>query len=210
MQSAALSQSVLQQTHKEHRRFQRVRVNLLGRFMLENRREYPCQTIDMSPGSAALMTETTGSVGEKVVAYIDHVGRIEGTITRVFRDGFAMSVGATARKRDKLASQLTWLANRHELNLAEDRRHERFVPKIKLSKLTMPDESELTCRIIEVSLSGASAQIQTRPEMGTAVTLAGLRGRIVRHTEDGVALEFATVQTEESLRQRFEAVPVAN
>src|SRR5919206_484195 len=38
----------------DSRRFQRVKVNLLGRFMLPSRREYPCQVTDMSPGGAAL------------------------------------------------------------------------------------------------------------------------------------------------------------
>lgn len=31
------------------RRHQRVKVSLLGRYMLSDRREYPCQTVDMSP-----------------------------------------------------------------------------------------------------------------------------------------------------------------
>ena len=35
---------------EERRRFQRVRVNLLGRYMLADRREFPCQITDMSPG----------------------------------------------------------------------------------------------------------------------------------------------------------------
>ena len=37
-----------------------------------------------------------------------------------------MTISATPRKRDKLAAQLTWLANRHILNLPEDRRHGRY------------------------------------------------------------------------------------
>ena len=67
-----------------------------------------------------------------MVAYIDHIGRIEGKIVRAFDGGFAMSINATARKRDKLAAKLTWLANRHELNLPEDRRHDRVTPKISI------------------------------------------------------------------------------
>jgi hypothetical protein len=35
---------------EERRRFQRVSVNLLGRYMLLDRREYPCQVSNMSPG----------------------------------------------------------------------------------------------------------------------------------------------------------------
>ncbi len=62
----------------DRRRFSRVEINVLGRFMLENRREYPCQVINMSPGSAALISPVIGEVGERVVAYLDHIGRVEG------------------------------------------------------------------------------------------------------------------------------------
>jgi len=60
----------------DRRRNQRVNVSLLGRFMLEDRREYPCQTQNMSPGSVALTTPIVGRVGERVVAYLDHIGRV--------------------------------------------------------------------------------------------------------------------------------------
>jgi hypothetical protein len=66
----------------------------------------------MSPGSIALIGPVSGAVGEHVIAYIEHIGRLEGSITRVLKYGFAMTITATPRKRDKLAAQLTWLANR--------------------------------------------------------------------------------------------------
>ena len=40
---------------EERRRHQRVRVNLLGRYMLADRREFPCQVVNMSPGCIALI-----------------------------------------------------------------------------------------------------------------------------------------------------------
>src|SRR5271154_4120558 len=100
----------------ERRRFQRVRVNLLGRYMLEDRREFPCQVVNMSPGGMALIAPVGGEVGARVIAYVDHLGRLEGKIARQLQNGFAMTISATPRKRDKLAAQLTWLANRSILN----------------------------------------------------------------------------------------------
>ena len=40
---------------EERRRFQRVKVHLLGRYMLADRREFPCQVINMSPGGLAML-----------------------------------------------------------------------------------------------------------------------------------------------------------
>ncbi|MHB1111492.1 MAG: PilZ domain-containing protein, partial [Devosia sp.] len=109
-------------------RFQRVKISVLGRYMLADRREFPCQVLEMSPGDALVIAPVAGKVGEKVIVYLDHLGRIEGIITEGVDGGFLMEVSASARKRDKLAAQLTWLANKDILDLPEDRRHERVVP----------------------------------------------------------------------------------
>ncbi|MGI6853385.1 PilZ domain-containing protein [Mesorhizobium sp. 1B3] len=187
----------------ERRNFQRVRIKIYGRFMLEDRSEHPCQVIDMSPGNVAFRADRQGAPGEKVIAYLDHIGRVEGVVTRNLDDGFAMTVIASDRKKDKLAAQLTWLANRHELDLPEDRRHERVAPRNPMSTLQLSDGREYQCRIIDLSLSGAAVEIDVRPALGVQVALGTMRGRVVRHFEDGVAIEFAVVQRPESLDSEF-------
>jgi hypothetical protein len=178
----------------ERRRFQRVRVNLLGRYMLADRREFPCQVTDMSPGGMAVIAPVSGQVGERVIAYVDHVGRLEGVIARQFQNGFAMTVSATTRKRDKLAAQLTWLANRHILNLPEDRRHGRFTPRNPAARLILPNGLNVACRIIDLSASGAAIKTEHRPEIGALITLGNATGRVVRHLEEGFAVEFTRLQ----------------
>ena len=182
--------------NEERRRHQRVRVSLLGRYMLADRREFPCQVTDMSPGGMALIAPVAGNPGERVIAYIDHLGRLEGKIARQFNNGFAMSIGATSRKRDKLAAQLTWLANRHILNLPEDRRHGRFTPRNPMARLILPNGTNLACRVIDLSQSGAAIAIarDLLPAVGTMVTVGKTQGRVVRHIEDGFAMEFTRLQ----------------
>ena len=101
---ALVQRQSIRPSAQERRRFQRVKVHLLGRYMLADRREFPCQVINMSPGGLAMLAPGIGNVGERVVAYLDHIGRVEGKITRLLDNGFAMTVGATPRKRDKLAA----------------------------------------------------------------------------------------------------------
>jgi len=180
----------LRALNQDRRRHQRVKVNLLGRYMLADRREFPCQVVNMSPGGMALIAPVGGIAGERVIAYVDHLGRLEGQIARLFQNGFAMTISATARKRDKLAAQLTWLANRHILGLPEDRRHGRIVPRNPVGRLIMPNGVNITCRIIDVSESGAGIASEQRPPIGTLVTLGKVQGRVVRHLEDGFAVEF--------------------
>src|SRR5579871_6286126 len=186
---------------EERRRHQRVKVNLLGRYMLADRREFPCQVINMSPGGMALIAPVAGAAGERVIAYVDHLGRLEGVIARTFENGFAMTISATLRKRDKLAAQLTWLANRHILNLPEDRRHGRIIPRRPVTHLAMPNGVHLTCRIIDLSLSGAAIATDQRPAIGMLVNLGTVQGRVVRHLEEGFAVEFTRLQHPDFLEE---------
>ena len=194
-----LPKPALRALSEERRRFQRVRVELLGRYMLPDRREYPCQVINMSPGGMALIAPVGGAPGDRVIAYVDHLGRLESHVARMFPNGFAMTIGATPRKRDKLAAQLTWLANRHILSLPEDRRHGRIAPRNPISRLIMPNGVNVSCRIIDVSQSGAGVATEQRPPIGALVTLGKVQGRVVRHLEDGFAIEFTRLQHPDSL-----------
>lgn len=194
-----LNKSVILPAAEERRRHQRVAVNLLGRYMLPDRKEYPCQIVDMSPGGMAILAPIQGIIGDRVVAYVDHIGRVEGVITRLLEHGFAMSIGATARKRDKLAAQLTWLANRDILNLPEDRRHDRVIPRTPMSRMVMPNGINVACRVIDLSLSGAALGTELRPEIGSLITLGKIAARVIRHRDDGIGVEFTRLQHPDSL-----------
>ena len=198
MLNAALAQPL---EFEDRRRFSRVDVDLLGRFMLENRTEFPCRVDNMSPGDVSVVTPIVPKVGERVILYVDHVGRLEGTVTRVFAGGFALMVRGTDRKREKLAAQLTWLANRHELDLPEDRRHDRIQPRNPFIDITLDDGRQYKVRIIDLSLSGAAVQSAVRPAIGSRIVIGTMQGRVVRHLEEGLAIEFAAVQQRETLEQ---------
>jgi hypothetical protein len=201
MMALAERRHALHALSQERPRHQRVKVTLLGRYMLVDHREFPCQVVDMSPGGMAVIAPVIGKVGDRVVAYVDHLGRLEGTIARLFENGFAMTIAATVRKGDKLAAQLTWLANRHILGLPEDRRHGRIVPRDPTGRLTMPNGISITCRIIDVSQSGAGIATRERPPIGTLVTLGKVQGRVVRHLEDGFAIEFTRLLHDDFLEE---------
>jgi hypothetical protein len=173
----AQPKAALRAFSEERRRFQRVRVDLLGRYMLPDRREFPCQVMNMSPGGMALIAPVAGEPG-----------------ARLLQNGFAMTISATPRKRDKLAAQLTWLANRNILGLPEDRRHGRIMPRTPITRLILPNGINVSVRIIDVSQSGAGVASDQRPPLGALITLGKVPGRVVRHLEDGFAVEFTRLQ----------------
>ncbi len=177
----------------ERRRHQRVNVVLLGRYMLSDRHEFPCQSIDMSPGGVSILAPVAGEVGERVVCYFDHIGRLEGTIVRRTENGFAMAVNVPLSKREKIADQLTWLANRHSLGMPEDRRHERIVPRNTRTTIILPDGQERPARIQDVSQSGAALATDLKLPLGASVTVGKTFGRVVRTFANGIAVEFSRV-----------------
>lgn len=148
----------------------------------------------MSPGDAVMIAPASGNVGERIIAYLDHIGRIEGPIVEIIDGGFVTELVASPRKRDKLAAQLTWLANKDILDLPEDRTHERLVPDNRHSAIILDDGRRYDCKIIDISLSGAAIEISVRPAMGTPVTLGRMRATVVRHFQNGIGVEFTASQ----------------
>ena len=188
---AFVAQSSTQQPQAaERRRHRRVPVSLLGRFMLSDRQEYPCQVLDMSPGGVALVAPVAGRVGERVVCYLDHVGRVEGVVARPLPGGFAIQISVPLIKREKLAEQLTWLANRQTLGMPEDRRHERIVPRVVRTELVLADGARHPATLVDVSRSGAALACEVRPALGSPVTLGTTPARVVRVAGPGLAVEF--------------------
>ncbi|QLF70366.1 PilZ domain-containing protein [Peteryoungia desertarenae] len=201
MFSPQASQTAAIASPGHQRAFQRVAVTLQGRLMLANYEEFVCKVIDMSPGDVRFACAGVPRVSERVIAYIDHLGRIEGTVVKLTEDGFVISINATVRKREKLAAQLTWIANKHELGLPEDRRHDRLTPRQTRTELTLEDGKRYPCRLMDLSLSGAAIDIDIRPPIGSAVLLGNMRGRVVRHFLEGVAIEFLSLQSRDTLTE---------
>jgi hypothetical protein len=174
----------------ERRRHQRVEISLLGRYMLADKREFPCVTTDMSPGGLACIASTRGVVGERVVVYLDQIGRVEGKIARHTDRGFALALTLPYVKREKIANQLTWLVNRDILAMPEDRRFERIVPLRQHSILQLNGESEHLVKVLDVSMSGAAIRTALKPSIGTKAIIGQMKGQVVRLFDGGIAIAF--------------------
>jgi hypothetical protein len=186
-----LFQPVANRRSLERRRHARVKLVLSGRYMLENRQEYLCRTIDVSCGGLALAAPIHGEIGEKVVAYFETLGRVEGNVARRFDHGFAMTAIMAPARREKLADRLTWLINRETLGLPEDRRHERIVPKDVRTTIRFAEDIVEPATIVDISASGAAVNCARTALPGSAIQIGRRRARVVRLLEHGMSLEFA-------------------
>lgn len=198
------SQSILSSgLTPDQRRFKRFPIVLLGRFMRANKQEYPCKLNNFSVGGAAVMSPVEVEIGERIVAYFDEIGGVEGKVVRLFDGGFAMEIKATAHKRDKLAALLTWLVNRHDTDAGDGRRHKRISVANKLSTMKLPDGNSISCTVLDVSLSGASIGTEARPPIGSDVLFGKMRCRVMRYHEKGIGVLFLDIPDPEALRRYF-------
>jgi hypothetical protein len=187
----------------DQRRHKRFQLALLGRFMRASKHEYPCKLNDISVGGLAVTSPVAVDVDERIVAYFDEIGGLEGTAVRIFDGGFAMRLRVTAHKREKLAAQITWLVNKAELTGIAARRHERLAVDNKSTTLKFPDGTTAECRSLDVSLSGASIATTARPPIGSELMFGKLRCRVMRHHDRGIGVQFLDIQDPEAVRRYF-------
>src|SRR5689334_5486019 len=73
------------------------------------RRTFACRAVGVSAGEIALAAPVIGSIGERVLAHIDHLGRLDGSVARILSRGFVMSVVGSQEQRRRLATRIKWL-----------------------------------------------------------------------------------------------------
>lgn len=200
----AHSQSQLSLRQIERRLHQRVYVQISGRFMREDRQEFACVSSDFSPGGVAVQTVGVVSMRERVIIYFNQIGRIEGRVVRVMAGGFAIHTHLPEVKREKIADQLTWLANRKDLGLVEDRRHQRIALRVTDALMTMASGRAVRVRIIDASRSGAAVATEFKPAIGAPVTLGARKAQVVRHFPSGFAVEFDRLIPQEQFDDEIE------
>lgn len=80
--------------------------------MLEDGSEFPCETQDVSPIGIGIRGFSGGSIGDRVIAYFDGLGRVEGRIVRLANTWFAIEITATPRKLERLAEMINHMIER--------------------------------------------------------------------------------------------------
>jgi len=181
---------LVEEAKAERRRYKRVSVELSGRlFVPTENREAHCKIADMSPGGARIICEAIPAQSMQVVVYIDGFGRFEGIVARPDEGGFGIEFTCSAHKRERVAEQLTLYLNGGSLDEAALRRHERKETK-GLASFTRANGDVVKCEVLDLSLSGVSLTTDIRPPVGEFVLIGQMAGRVARHHETGIGIEF--------------------
>jgi hypothetical protein len=176
----------------------RIIVSIPGRYSLANvrdahgeRRVFACRAVSVAPDSIVLAAPVKGKVGERVLAAILHLGRVEGTIAQVFERGFSVTLSADKEERLKLVRRIEWLSKHKHDQLPDQRANARFAPRNPYSRLILPDGTVMTCFVVDLSVSGAAISAEAVPDIGTVVAVGKVPAHVVRHFDDGFSVKFA-------------------
>jgi hypothetical protein len=190
----------------ERRTDVRIIVNISGRFSLADRRNqfgerrvFACRAVNLSPRAIALASPISVKVGDRVIAQIDRLGKLHGPVARVLERGFVMSILASEEERDKLADKIEWLEKNKNHDTPDLRAEQRVVPANPYSRMILPDGSNETCLVLDLSVSGAALSAATIPDIGTVLAIGTVVGRVVRHFEGGFAVQFIQRQSCENV-----------
>ena len=175
---------------QENRRWERVEQKLRLRFLTDDGREKFGVTENISGGGLLFATPTPPFRGDRIVCYIDGLGRMSGHVVRSAACKVAVVSDAPFVKRDRLVDQLTWLINKTELDLEEERRASRE-PTSGLLIVQTEDGRELRCHVMDMSFVGvALATSENRPLIGARVQVGAQQGRVARYLPEGFAVDF--------------------
>jgi len=173
---------------RERRRFRRMPIAVGGRMLDQLGREHDCRTADISPGDVRIAAPILPNVGERVVIYLDGLGRMSGKVARRCGEGeVAIIFDFSAHKREKLAEQLTLLVNR---DLAGEIADESVRPAER-ARISLENGESYDGEVLDFSLTGATLRThRPAPPLGAWVRIGAIYGRVGRLIENGFAVDF--------------------
>jgi len=188
--------------HDDRRRSPRTRVSVDGRLMTPQGEEFTCAVKDISLVGIALSTQARVNMDDKVIIYLNDLGRFEGKVVRMIEDGFCVEIHLVTPRRERVAERIRWLYENQRLPAAaaNGRQFPRITPKETglgaASRLVLANGERAECRVLDMSLSGAHLKTDLRPPLNSKVQVGRMTGRVVRHTAEGIGVHFDTIASD--------------
>jgi CheY-like chemotaxis protein len=175
----------------DRRQFERLRTNLPGHlFNPEDWQTVECRVLNLSAGGALVQCDAAASLPDHpLVLYVEHFGRFEGAIAHRSPTLVGLKFRAGEAKRGRLKEMLASYAEHGTAGVETMRKFPRFKSDGSVT-LTRASGREITCDVIDISPEGVSLRTREFPPVGEVVSVGKTRGRVVRHHDEGIALQF--------------------
>ncbi|HXC54905.1 MAG TPA: PilZ domain-containing protein [Rhizomicrobium sp.] len=179
----------------EKRAYARVPIALAGKvFLPATGVEQDCIVTDISLGGATLQCDRAPEIGTELVLYLQGFDRFAGSVVRSDAEESGMRFNCSEAKRERTAEKIVlYLSGILPQNTQLRRADRAAVPAPR--RFTRPSGEVVSFEVRDISLTGASLKTVVRPPLGEIVMVGATAGRVTRHLDDGIALEFVREST---------------
>ena len=154
--------------------------------MLSDGSEFRCRTIDVSATGVAIEAYVVAKLGERVVAYLDELGRIEGLVVRRGEDWFAIEARTSQNRIDRIAQKIAALSGESGEAFAVT----PIATRIRSATLRTTFGQDFAVRVSDETEAGAKVLADFKLLPGARVTIDGLRAVVDRDSPDGFLVAF--------------------
>ncbi len=176
---------------KDRRSNERPNIGVKGTIFFPDRQyEEQCAVVDLSPDGAGLKATFSAASGERLILYVDGLGRFEGKI--VWRDRLRIGVQfkCSETKRARVADLIAAYLEFGSVSATAVRQTSCLSGEAALHSFTRASGQNLACEIVDMALSGASLRTDERPDVGETIFFGRTPALVIRHTDCGIAISF--------------------
>lgn len=148
-----------------------------------------CTIVDLSAGGACVVAPDRLTLDGDVVLYIEGFGRFEGVVVRHDEGVFGVQFHCGPLKRQRLADNIAEFALKGLKTPTLSRRGPRR-PLLENGYFVRPCGKKVRYDVLDISLHGISVITNERPPVGEILNLGRCYGRVSRHHDAGIAIEF--------------------
>ena len=172
--------------------FQLANISLPAKaFVPATQTEIDCLVTELSPDGAYITTPRASLFGAEIALYIESFDRFSASVVCTRSDGVRVKFNCSPNKRARIAEKISYHLNGQPVPLTSLLRVQG--PDLRsVRNFTRQKNGETASfEVIDISLSGASLRTSCRPAIDEIVTIGSVEGRVTRHFDDGIAVEFA-------------------
>lgn len=181
---------IIARAETDDRQWRRVRVVLKGTCLTPDRREHPCELVEVSAGGVKLMTGAPLEVNARIVLLTDGLGRLEGRVLRLVKGGAAVALRCSDKKRERIVECLTWTAHEQGVRMQDQRRSPRFPVEGRTGVEALENGDCFTAGMIDVSATGMLLTAPEPPEIGAKLRVMARHAIVVRLDGEKFAVHF--------------------
>jgi len=151
--------------------------------------EIDCVVTCLSSDGASISTALASSIGSEIALYIDGFDRFTASVVWTTQDAAGLKFNCSTGKRERTAEKIRcYLEGGPVPRTGPENAQSSTIRSVR--NLRRPNGETAKFEVIDISLYGASLRTRCRPAIDEIITIGTVEGRVARHFDEGIAVEF--------------------